>query len=41
MFLQLSTLKPGSKVDITREDGIVATFKVDSVETFSKARLPQ
>ncbi|MGW3622287.1 class F sortase [Streptomyces sp. NPDC000880] len=40
VFLQLSLLKPGSKVDITREDGTVATFKVDSVETFSKARFP-
>ncbi|MCP3822221.1 class F sortase [Streptomyces sp. A3M-1-3] len=40
VFLQLSWLKPGSKVDIAREDGTVATFKVDSVETFSKARFP-
>jgi hypothetical protein len=40
VFLQLSLLKAGSKVDITREDGTVATFKVDSVETFSKARFP-
>lgn len=40
VFLLLSTLKPGSRVDITRKDGIVATFKVDSVETFSKARFP-
>lgn len=40
VFLQLSLLKPGSKVDITREDGTIATFKVDSVETFSKAHFP-
>ncbi|MBT2388652.1 class F sortase [Streptomyces sp. ISL-1] len=40
VFLQLSLLKPGSTVDITREDGTVATFKVDSVETFSKAHFP-
>jgi LPXTG-site transpeptidase (sortase) family protein len=40
VFLQLSTLKPGSKVDITRADGNVATFKVDSVESFSKANFP-
>lgn len=40
VFLLLSTLKPGSAVNITREDGIVATFKVDSVETFSKADFP-
>ncbi|MET7617718.1 class F sortase [Streptomyces sp. NPDC005408] len=40
VFLQLDALKPGSKVDITRDDGTVATFKVDSVESFSKARFP-
>lgn len=40
VFLQLSTLAPGSMVEITREDGIIATFKVDSVETFSKANFP-
>ncbi|UQA98137.1 class F sortase [Streptomyces halobius] len=40
VFLQLSTLKRGSTVDVTREDGIIATFKVDSVETFSKANFP-
>ncbi|QHC23085.1 class F sortase [Streptomyces sp. GS7] len=40
VFLQLETLKPGSTVEITREDGIVATFEIDSVETFSKANFP-
>ncbi|WP_326767652.1 class F sortase [Streptomyces sp. NBC_01591] len=40
VFLQLRYLKPGAKVDITREDGSVATFKVDSVEQFSKANFP-
>ncbi|MFH9616233.1 class F sortase [Streptomyces pratensis] len=40
VFLLLSTLKDGSTVDITREDGVVATFEVDSVETFSKADFP-
>ncbi|MFF3904828.1 class F sortase [Streptomyces sp. NPDC001848] len=40
VFVLLRTLKPGSKVDITRDDGIVARFKVDSVETFSKAGFP-
>ncbi|MDX3325765.1 class F sortase, partial [Streptomyces sp. ME02-6979-3A] len=40
VFLLLSTLKAGNTVDITREDGVVATFKVDSVETFSKADFP-
>lgn len=40
VFVQLGILKPGSKVDITRTDGTVATFKVDSVESFSKAAFP-
>ncbi|MGG2461133.1 class F sortase [Streptomyces sp. RGM 3693] len=40
VFLQLELLKPGATVEITREDGIVATFKIDSVETFSKATFP-
>ncbi|MFE2375560.1 class F sortase [Streptomyces sp. NPDC059398] len=40
VFLLLRTLKPGNEVDITRKDGTVATFKVDSVETFSKADFP-
>ncbi|WP_424920951.1 class F sortase [Streptomyces sp. wa13] len=40
VFLLLSTLKKGNMVDITREDGVVATFEVDSVETFSKADFP-
>ncbi|MFF1836204.1 class F sortase [Streptomyces sp. NPDC058231] len=40
VFLQLQFLKPGSTVDITRADGTIAEFKVDSVEKFSKARFP-
>lgn len=40
VFLQLRFLRPGSTVDITRTDGMVATFKVDSVEKFSKAKFP-
>ncbi|WP_443058982.1 class F sortase [Streptomyces sp. NBC_00388] len=40
VFLLLRTLKPGELVNITRKDGAVATFKVDSVETFSKADFP-
>ncbi|MEU0836139.1 class F sortase [Streptomyces sp. NPDC005969] len=40
VFLQLRFLKPGATVDITRADGSVASFKVDSVETFSKANFP-
>ena len=40
VFLQLSMLRPGSTVEIAREDGVIATFEVDSVETFSKADFP-
>ncbi|MGW1026328.1 class F sortase [Streptomyces sp. NPDC002577] len=40
VFLGLSELKAGNRVDITRADGSVAHFKVDSVETFSKAEFP-
>ncbi|PZT76479.1 MULTISPECIES: class F sortase [unclassified Streptomyces] len=40
VFLQLRFLKPGATVDITRADGTVASFSVDSVETFSKADFP-
>ncbi|MFF1925690.1 class F sortase [Streptomyces sp. NPDC058221] len=40
VFLQLRFLRPGATVDITRTDGTVATFKVDTVETFSKAKFP-
>ncbi|MFG2395614.1 class F sortase [Streptomyces lydicus] len=40
VFLQLESLKPGNLVNITREDGMVATFKVDTVETFSKSKFP-
>ncbi|GAA3378976.1 class F sortase [Streptomyces sannanensis] len=40
VFVELSMLKSGSKVDITRADGTVAKFKVDSVESFSKAKFP-
>ncbi|GAB7035567.1 class F sortase [Streptomyces sp. NPDC021749] len=40
VFMQLESLKPGNTVNITREDGMIATFRVDSVETFSKANFP-
>jgi sortase family protein len=40
VFLFLSMLKPGSTADITRKDGTVATFRVDSVETFAKDAFP-
>lgn len=40
VFLLLRLLKPGATADITRADGTVATFTVDSVEMFSKGSFP-
>nr|WP_235502633.1 MULTISPECIES: class F sortase [unclassified Kitasatospora] len=40
VFLMLHRLAPGNTIDITRADGIVATFAVDSVQTFPKDRFP-
>jgi hypothetical protein len=40
VFLFLSLLKPGSTADITRADGTVATFRVDSVRTYRKDAFP-
>ncbi|WP_327369681.1 class F sortase [Streptomyces sp. NBC_01217] len=40
VFLQLQFVKPGSDINIIRADGSIASFKVDSVETFSKAKFP-
>ncbi len=40
VFFLLPFLRKGDPVDITRADGTVATFKVDSVQTFSKGAFP-
>ncbi|MGX4687788.1 class F sortase [Streptomyces sp. JNUCC 63] len=40
VFAGLDQLEPGALVDITRADGTVVRFKVDSVEAFSKADFP-
>jgi sortase (surface protein transpeptidase) len=40
VFFKLGKLKPGDTVDVTRKDGKVAAFAVDSVEHVSKARFP-
>ncbi|MET9669196.1 class F sortase [Streptomyces sp. NPDC006475] len=40
VFAQLSTVLPGTKIDIKRKDGTTAYFLVDSVESFSKANFP-
>jgi LPXTG-site transpeptidase (sortase) family protein len=40
VFYRLGELKPGDRIQVTRSDRSVATFKVDSVEHFDKAKLP-
>ncbi|MFF4762017.1 class F sortase [Streptomyces sp. NPDC001292] len=40
VFAELESLEPGAVVDITRADGTVARFKVDSIDSFSKADFP-
>ncbi|RGD55966.1 class F sortase [Kitasatospora xanthocidica] len=40
VFLLLSFLLPGNKVEVSRADGTVAVFSVDSVETFAKNAFP-
>ncbi|MET8629036.1 class F sortase [Kitasatospora sp. NPDC004669] len=40
VFLLLSMLRPGNKVEVSRADGTVAVFTVDSVETFAKKAFP-
>ncbi|MFF2660138.1 class F sortase [Kitasatospora sp. NPDC058032] len=40
VFLLLSLMLPGSKVEVQRADGTVAVFTVDAVETFAKDAFP-
>ncbi|MFG1885498.1 class F sortase [Micromonospora sp. NPDC049102] len=40
VFHRLRELRSGDQVDITRADGQVAVFEVDSVQKFDKERLP-
>ncbi|MEU6404328.1 class F sortase [Streptomyces sp. NPDC046985] len=40
VFVELDSLKQGDTVNITRADGIVAHFKVDTVDTYSKTDFP-
>ncbi|MFE0460029.1 class F sortase [Kitasatospora sp. NPDC058965] len=40
VFTGLGTLTPAATVDVARDDGVTATFTVDSVETFAKDALP-
>jgi Sortase domain len=40
IFHDVGKLRPGTGVEVTRADGSVALFEVNSVERFGKARLP-
>jgi sortase (surface protein transpeptidase) len=40
IFYRLGRLRPGDTVKVTRKDGGVAAFAVDSVEHVSKAHFP-
>ncbi|MEV6008110.1 class F sortase [Streptomyces sp. NPDC051976] len=40
VFLRLSHLKAGDRIDVGLKDGATATFTVDSVETIPKSRFP-
>ncbi|MCX5315454.1 class F sortase [Streptomyces sp. NBC_00154] len=40
VFKQLPRLRAGDRVSVTRKDGSVATFAVDSVQTVAKTRFP-
>jgi hypothetical protein len=40
VFASLSTLSPGSSVDIVREDGSTASFVVDAIDNFPQDKFP-
>jgi LPXTG-site transpeptidase (sortase) family protein len=40
VFFELGKLRPGDAVNVTRKDGSVATFTVDSVENVAKKHFP-
>ncbi len=40
VFYDLHKLRPGDPIEVTRADGSVVEFRVDSVENFPKDRLP-
>lgn len=40
IFFRLGELRPGDKVEVTRADHTVATFRVDSLENYPKAKFP-
>ena len=40
VFVNLGKLKPGQKIEVLRQDDSVAVFQINSVERFSKEKLP-
>ena len=40
VFYRLGKLKPGQRIEVLREDDSVAIFRINSVEHFSKEKLP-
>jgi len=40
VFYDLGNLKPGDEIDVNRQDGSVAVFKVDGVRTYPKSAFP-
>ncbi|BDZ45306.1 class F sortase [Naasia aerilata] len=40
VFYRLGDVRPGDAVSVTREDGSVAAFQVDHVDSFPKATFP-
>lgn len=40
VFFRLGALKPGDTISVTRSDATVATFRVDAVAEYPKARFP-
>lgn len=40
VFAHLADLAPGDRITVTRSDGTTATFSVDRVATYAKARFP-
>jgi hypothetical protein len=40
VFFRLGALNPGDEVDVRRQDGIVAVFRIDRVSEFPKSQFP-
>ncbi len=40
VFYELGNLKPGQEIDVARQDGQVAVFRVDGVRSYPKAQFP-